>query len=118
MLALAATPEAQLTSAVLAGRTAIPASYVPQVMGDLVRAGLVANRRGRLGGYRLGRSPSEISLLAIVEAIEGDGRRTTCVLRGGPCGRPGTCDVHHAFVAAQDAMFGSLGAVSLADVVR
>ena len=53
MLALARPEALQLTAAALAEATAIPAGYVPQVMGDLVRAGLVANRRGRSGGYRL-----------------------------------------------------------------
>ncbi len=118
MLALARESELLVTGAALAAETAIPPSYVPQVMGDLVRAGLVANRRGRHGGYRLGRSATDISLLAIVEAVEGDGRRRTCVLRGGPCRRDGACDVHAAFFEAQEALFNALGAVSLSDVTR
>jgi Rrf2 family protein len=87
-------------------------------MGDLVRAGLAANRRGRSGGYRLARPAGEVSLLDIVEAVEGDGRRRTCVLRGGPCRRDGACDVHDAFFRAQEAVFGTLAGVSLADVTR
>ena len=118
MLALARPEASQLTAAALAKATAIPASYVPQVMGDLVRAGLVANRRGRSGGYRLARPASAVSLLDIVEAVEGDGRRRTCVLRGGPCRRDGACDVHDAFFRAQEAVFGALAGVTLADVTR
>lgn len=118
MLALARPEAHQLTAAALADATAIPAGYVPQVMGDLVRAGLVANRRGRSGGYRLARPAGEVSLLDIVEAVEGDGRRRTCVLRGGPCRRDGACDVHDAFSRAQEAVFGTLAGVSLADVTR
>ena len=49
---------------------------------------------------------------------EGDGRRRTCVLRGGPCRRDGACDVHDAFARAQEAVFGTLADVSLADVTR
>ncbi len=118
MLSLARPDARQLTAATLAEATGIPAGYVPQVMGDLVRAGLVANRRGRTGGYRLARLPAEVSLLDIVEAVEGDGRRRTCVLRGGPCRRDGACDVHDAFFRAQEAVFGTLAGVSLADVTR
>ena len=116
MLALARASQLQLTAAEIATATAIPAGYVPQVMGDLVRGGLVANRRGRRGGYRLARPAAEVSLLAIVEAVEGDSRRRTCVLRGGPCRREGACDVHDAFSRAQEALIGSLESVSLADV--
>lgn len=118
MLALAREGSGQRTAADLGRATAIPATLVPQVMGDLVRAGLVANRRGRAGGYRLARPTTDISLLQIVEAVEGDGRRRTCVLRGGPCRRDGPCDVHDAFFRAQEATFGTLAAVSLADVTR
>lgn len=118
MLALARPDAGKLTSATLVESTAIPPSFLPQVMGDLVRAGLVANRRGRNGGYRLAREPMAISLLEVVEAVEGDGRRRTCVLRGGPCRRDGPCDVHDAFYRAQEAVFGTLAGVSLADVAR
>lgn len=118
MLALARNGDGLLTGDAVAGATAIPRAYLPQVMGDLVRAGLVANRRGRSGGYRLARPAGEVSLLAIVEAVEGDGRRRTCVLRGGPCRRDGACDVHDAFFRAQEAVFDTLGGVSLADVTR
>ena len=118
MLSLTRPEAHQLTAAALASQTGIPAGYVPQVMGDLVRAGLVANRRGRSGGYRLARPASDVSLLEVVEAVEGDGRRKTCVLRGGPCRRDGACDVHDAFFRAQEAVFGTLASVSLADVTR
>jgi len=118
MLALARPGVDQLTAAALSDATGIPSSFVPQVMGDLVRAELVANRRGRSGGYRLARPTDRVSLLDIVEAVEGDGRRRTCVLRGGPCRRDGPCDVHEAFFQAQEAVFGSLDGVSLADVTR
>ncbi|MDQ2689551.1 MAG: Rrf2 family transcriptional regulator [Chloroflexota bacterium] len=117
MLRLARPGAGRLTAASLADATAIPPNFVSQVMGDLVRAGLVANHRGRHGGYSLARPAAEVSLLAVVEAVEGDGRRRTCVLRGGPCGRAGsTCDVHDAFLRAQEAATGTLGAVTLADV--
>ena len=117
-IALARDPEQQRTGAELATATSVPPAFLPQVIGDLVRAGLVANRRGRRGGYRLARPAEEISLLAVVEAVEGDGRRTTCVLRGGPCRPNGPCDVHQAFFRAQEALFGTLASVSLDAVVR
>lgn len=117
MVVLARPAAGQLTGASLATATGIPPSYVPQIMGDLVRAGLVANRRGRRGGYTLARPPDAVNLLEVVEAAEGDGRRTTCVLRGGPCHSGGGCDVHDAFFRAQEAAFGALAGVSLADAV-
>lgn len=117
MLTLARPGTGKLTAADLADATAIPSNYVPQVMGDLVRASLVSNRRGRHGGYTLARPPEEVSLLSIVEAVEGESRRRTCVMRGGPCGRDGvTCAVHDAFATAQERANRTLRSVTLADV--
>ena len=94
----------------------IPVRFLPQVMGDLVAAGIVEATTGRAGGYRLTRPSSAISVLDVVEAVEGDSRRRTCVLRGGPCGLDGHCDVHDLFFEAQDAMLQILGQARLADL--
>jgi Rrf2 family protein len=105
-----------LTGGRIAHQTGIPVSFLPQVMGGLVHAGLVEGLQGRTGGYRLARDPETISLLSIVEAAEGDSRRTTCILRGGPCGIDGTCRVHGAFYSAQEALLAELAAASLASL--
>jgi Rrf2 family protein len=103
-----------LSAAAIAARTAIPPRFAGQVMGDLVAAGLVEARIGRHGGYRLARPPAAISILDVVEAVEGDVRRLTCVLRGAPCAIDGTCDVHAVFSAAQDALLAELAGASVA----
>ncbi len=117
MVTLARPGTDQLTGAAIAEATDIPASYVPQVMSDLVRAGLVANRRGRKGGYRLARGADEVSLFEIVEAAKGDAQPRRCVLRGGPCSgqADGVCDVHDAFFRAEQGVFATLSTVSLAE---
>jgi Rrf2 family transcriptional regulator, iron-sulfur cluster assembly transcription factor len=114
MLAVADAEGALITGAQIARRTGVPPSFLPQVMGDLVHAGLVEGHQGRAGGYRLARPASSISLLSVVEAAEGDSRRTTCILRGGPCGADGHCRVHDAFFAGQEAMLTTLAATDLA----
>jgi Rrf2 family protein len=117
MLALAAaTGDEPLTGRQLAERTGVPRSFLPQVMADLSRAGLVTGRIGRIGGYRLARPPASISLLEIIETIEGDSRRTTCVLRNGPCGADGRCAAHESFYAAQEALRASLDGATLATI--
>jgi Rrf2 family protein len=116
MLALAARPDAERTTVrEIAAAMDIPAGFLPRVMADLARAGLVTSIIGRSGGYALARPAARISLLEVVEAVEGDSRRTRCVLRGGPCGRDGHCQVHDVFFAAQDAMLATLAGATLAD---
>ena len=95
----------------------IPVRFLPQVLGDLSRAGIVEARLGRAGGYRLSKPASQISLLDIIEASEGDARRQTCVLSGKPCDGDDPCDVHDMFYEAQEAILQRLDGVSVADVV-
>jgi Rrf2 family protein len=86
------------------------------VLADLQRAGLVEAAPGRAGGYRLARRAEEISLLDVIEAVEGDSRRRTCVLRGGPCGLDGTCDVHDVFFEGQESLRGTFARSTLAEL--
>jgi Rrf2 family protein len=120
MVALASAAPGTLRSVRrMADEMGIPVRFLPQVMGDLARAGLVTSAPGRAGGYRLARPAAEISLLDVVEAVEGDSRRRTCILRGVPCGLDGTtCAVHDPFFAAQDAMIGRLSTADLASVAH
>jgi Rrf2 family protein len=116
MIALARDDPGLISAREIAAAMAIPPRFLPQVMADLVRAGLVEGVTGRSGGYRLSVAASETSLLTIIEAVEGASRRETCVLRGGPCAHDGACAVHAAFCAAEEAMIGELDSVTLAEV--
>ena len=95
----------------------IPVRFLPQVLGDLSRAGIVEARLGRAGGYRLSRPASDVSLHAVIEASEGDARRQTCVITGKDCGKGELCEVHDVFSEAQDAILARLDDVSVAEVV-
>jgi Rrf2 family iron-sulfur cluster assembly transcriptional regulator len=117
MLALARADGTGLLSARrIAEAMDIPVRFLPQVLADLGRAGLVEAAPGRAGGYRLARDAAAISLLEVIEAVEGDSRRRSCVLRGGPCGRDGFCDVHEVFFTGQDALLGHLARSRLSDL--
>jgi Rrf2 family protein len=117
MLALAASPD-RLSVATIAARMAIPVGFLPQVMRDLVAGGLVTASPGRAGGYRPARDPAGVTVLEVIEAIEGDSRRRACVLRNAPCGRDGFCDVHHVFAAAQDALLAELAGTTVGQLAE
>lgn len=114
MMLLARQPEDVLSGAEIARQTAIPERLVTQVMGQLVRAGLVRARLGRHGGYWLADAAAKIAILSIVEAVEGDARRSRCVLSGAPCDADHRCQVHDIFASAQEALISRLADASLA----
>ena len=55
----------------IAGRRAIPQRYLEQVLLGLKRAGLLTSKRGAAGGYHLARSPDEVTVGAVLRAVEG-----------------------------------------------
>lgn len=55
----------------IARAEAIPKKFLDAILGDLRNAGLVVTRKGKLGGYRLARSPSEITAGSAIRALDG-----------------------------------------------
>lgn len=50
----------------------VPANFLAQILGELRHGRLVVSRRGTQGGFRLARAPGEITLLDIINVIEGE----------------------------------------------
>lgn len=86
----------------------LPLSYTPQILAALAHAGLAKARAGRDGGFRLERSPQEITLLEVVEAGEGTLTPSVCALRGGPCRWDSVCALHPAWSAATKSLCNTL----------
>jgi Rrf2 family iron-sulfur cluster assembly transcriptional regulator len=119
MLALAAHDgDGWLAASRIAERMAIPVRFLPHVLTDLSRAGLVVGQPGRAGGYRLALDPERVDLLRIVEAVEDQRMGARCVLRGGPCGVDGRCAVHDAFAGATEVLRAELAGWTLAELSR
>ncbi len=77
---LAAHPERTLSTLAIAKGTRVPAGYLSKVLQGLARAGLVQSCSGRTGGFSLTRSPSDMSVLDIVNAVDPVRRIRTCPL--------------------------------------
>ncbi len=103
-------------TAQIADEMHVPATYLPQLLAELVRAGIVRSLAGRRGGYELARPPDEVTLLEVIEVADGPLVSTECVLRGGPCRWEDGCAIHPPFARAQEAFRDSLGATTFAEV--
>ena len=105
------------TTRIIAQAMDIPVGYLPQILADLARAQLVRSLPGRDGGYHLARDPTDIDLLEVLQAVDGEPRSSVCVLRGGPCRWEDRCAVHDPWARAQDAMLHTLSTTTLAHIV-
>ena len=56
---------------VLAEAESVPANYLVQILNELRTSGLVVSRRGKQGGYALRVPPEQITLAAVMEAVDG-----------------------------------------------
>jgi len=94
----------------------VPVTYLPQLLAELVREGIVSSMAGRHGGYELVRDPAEVSLLEVIEVADGPLGSSECVLRGGPCRWEEACAIHAPWARAQEAFRDSLRATTFAEV--
>lgn len=102
----------------IASAMRIPANYLPQVLAELVRAGLMVATAGKDGGYELAGPPGDVTLLDVVEVAEGPVTLERCLLRDVPCGRAGYCAAHETWSSAQRALTDRLAATTFADLAR
>ena len=113
---LAARPGHVLSAPELAERAGLEAPTVAKVLKPLAAAGLVEGFRGANGGYRLARDASRISLVEIVEAMEGPLAMTECSVHGGQCGIEDSCGVRANWRRINDVVADALRGVSLAQM--
>jgi Rrf2 family protein len=85
----------------IAERQSIPGPFLAKIVTQLALAGLVSTQRGAGGGVTLAGSPSEISLLQVVEALEGPIRLNRCLIQPDACPRDSHCPVHQVWANAQ-----------------
>jgi Rrf2 family protein len=86
----------------LARRRAVPVQFLEQLFATLRRAGIISSQRGVKGGYRFARDPAEVTVLEVVELLDG------------PLGR----DAEGVFADAARAARDVLAATTIADIIE
>jgi Rrf2 family protein len=94
--------------------TGVRGSFLSKVVQRLVHAGMVSSHRGTRGGFSLRVSGEEVTLLDVIEAIEGPTQMNLCLGSGPGCERKSWCGVHPIWKKAQSAFVQELGSVSIA----
>src|SRR5262245_494536 len=86
LLAIDRAPD-RIKADALAADLATTAGFVPQVVGPLVKRGWVRSDPGPRGGYSAVVALERVSVLDVIEAIDGPTDVGQCVVADGPCGR-------------------------------
>ena len=117
-----AREDGQVTAGELAVRADAPRKFLEAILLTLARQGLVTSRRGKFGGYQLGREPEQISFAEIIRLVDGPLALTPCVSRTAfrrceDCCDLATCALREALLRARDATAAVLEGYSLADAI-
>ena len=101
----------------IARRQHIPERFLEQIFGDLRRAGILESRRGAHGGFCFSIPPEEITVLDIVELLDGEIRPARCSA-GGTCyiADSPLCTTSKIWDEARVALEGVFGRYTIAEI--
>lgn len=120
VLFLAQQPQGVVVEAqTIANSQVVPMRFLLKIMPSLIKAGIVRSQRGVGGGYALARHPKEITLLDVLEAIEGPIYLNRCLLDEVLCSKQGppSCQVHQALGEIQQRLSSDFASYSFADLM-
>ncbi|CAN5468478.1 RrF2 family transcriptional regulator [soil metagenome] len=112
--------EAPITGREIAASERLPADYVEQIMLKLRRADIVVSTRGARGGYRLSRSPEQITVRDVISASEHSTFDIHCVthpVEAERCAESHDCSIRPVWVLLQRRIDEVLNSVRLSDLL-
>ena len=111
-------PDQRASTSQIAEEKQIPPSFLAKIVSQLSVAGLLQTSRGARGGVTLARSAAEISLLDVVEAIDGPILLNDCVSDHSACSFGSSCAIKPVWCDAQQELVARLGATNFADMAQ
>lgn len=116
MSALAARPDRRQSAADLARSTHLEQPTVSKILKLLSAAGLLESRRGANGGYLLASRPRDISVVQIIESMEGPIGITECTVHAGLCSQEASCLLQSNWRKINRAVYAALSEITLRDM--
>jgi Rrf2 family protein len=109
---LAQHADASVSAREIASEYQIPAQLLAKILQRLARKGLLVSQQGTRGGYVLARDPAKISIVDVIEALDGPIGITPCE-RGSSCEQLERCSVKDPLMAVRAKMVRILGDTSI-----
>jgi Rrf2 family protein len=109
-------PEQRASTSQIAQDRQIPPSFLAKIVSQLSVAGLLQTSRGARGGVSLAKEPEKISLLDVVEAIDGPILLNECVGDHSNCSFGSNCPMKPVWCDAQQELVNRLGNTTFANL--
>ncbi len=111
-------PNARASTAEIARKQLIPSTFLAKIVSQLASVGVVRATRGARGGVALARPPEAISLLEIVEAIDGPMTLNECVREPDRCPMTNSCPVRTVWCDTQAALAKQLAQANFGQLIK
>jgi Rrf2 family protein len=108
--------EGHASVSALAEATEVPEKFLRKIMQRLHRAGMVESRQGPFGGYRLAQPLREVSVLDVVEVVQGPVLLNECFAAPDICEQVDTCPLRERLGQMQGRLRAELSDMRLSDV--
>src|SRR5260221_9276078 len=94
----------------------VPIELMAKVLQRLVQRGLLASHQGTRGGYQLARLPGQISVVDVIQAIDGPVAVTACSTDDGQCEQFAKCNVRDPLWRLRERILTALGECTIAEL--
>ncbi len=108
----------RLTAKKVCKKAKIPESFTRKVFQALVNGGFLEAAPGPRGGYSLAHDPKEISLLEIIQAVDGADTFAACIMGLPECDAKKPCPLHDTWSKAKEELIRKLDSRTLEDLVK
>ena len=115
---LANNGDHRTATSTIAEEQRIPPSFLAKIISQLSIAGLLHTSRGARGGVTLAREPREITLLEVIEAIDGPIQLNECVGNTGTCAFDENCPLRPVWCDAQEELVNRLKGTTFANMIK
>ncbi|TFH17022.1 MAG: Rrf2 family transcriptional regulator [Lentisphaerales bacterium] len=103
-----------LSAAQLATDLVVPHGFLRKILKTLSNHGIVKSTRGKMGGFRLARTPASITVLHVLEIFQGKIRATDCVVADIVCTRKDICQLHGSLRGVEQKLSKELKRITIA----
>ncbi|HHW40988.1 MAG TPA: Rrf2 family transcriptional regulator [Syntrophomonadaceae bacterium] len=114
---LASSPEKMASAAEIAESQGIPIDFLQKILQRLVRRGIVESHRGSQGGFTLAKDPRQVTVLEMVETMQGKLAMNKCFLGKDGCPRAPRCPLKQNWLSVEEKIADFLRGITLQDLV-
>ena len=105
-------PDDKAPTSLIAEKQQIPSSFLAKIISQLSVAGLIHTSRGAHGGVSLAKTPEEISVLEVIEAIDGPVMLNECTTNPGICPFTGDCPMRLIWCDTRQDLLAKLNSIT------